>query len=304
MAYTTKLGNYVKFMRGTPSNWAALTKVDKDPDTLYFISEPDGTEGQLYLGAKLIAGGGSGISASSLSDLQDILLSEGIDDNSFLVYDKASEKWVNKAASEVLSLVVSTMKGASASKDGEAGLVPVPTQGQQNLFLRGDATWADPTTDLKATIATLIGNDTDKSIREITRSEIQVVIGTASDAFDTLGEIETWIKNHEKEVNAVELVNKVTNLENIVSNGIKGDDGETIVTPSLVSQVTDLSAGLTKLNETVYGTKEDTTTGLVSITSTLNKTVETLKATVETHTQEISEIQDKLRWQDLVIADE
>ena len=34
------------------------------------------------------------------------------------------------------------MKGASASAAGGAGYVPAPTAGQQNLFLRGDGTWA------------------------------------------------------------------------------------------------------------------------------------------------------------------
>lgn len=34
------------------------------------------------------------------------------------------------------------MSGASASADGRAGYVPAPATGQQNLFLRGDGTWA------------------------------------------------------------------------------------------------------------------------------------------------------------------
>lgn len=303
MAYTTKLGNYVKFIRGTPKDWAALTKAEKDLDTLYFIFEPEGEEGKLYLGPKLIAGGGSGTSVGSLKDLQDILLSESIEANSFLVYDSESKKWVNKAASQVLASIATLMKGATADKDGEAGLVPVPAQGQQNLFLRGDATWADPTTELKATVTTLIGEDTDKSIRQIARSEIQTVIGTASDAFDTLGEIETWIKNHESAVNLLDLNNKVTNLNNVVINGITGDDGE-IKTPSLVKQVSDLNAEFKTLNETVNGTKENPASGLVHVTNNLKDTVAILTKTTSTHTKEISEIKESLRWQDLVLANE
>ncbi|MGO9546461.1 MAG: beta strand repeat-containing protein, partial [Rhodomicrobium sp.] len=38
----------------------------------------------------------------------------------------------------------STMTGASASASGASGLVPAPSTGQQGLFLRGDATWAEP----------------------------------------------------------------------------------------------------------------------------------------------------------------
>jgi len=303
LAYTTKLGGYVKFLRGTPSNWAALSNAEKDSDTLYFISEPDGKEGKLYLGPKLIAGGGSGSSASSLKDLEDILISENVDAGSFLVYDKEKEKWVNKAASQVLASVIAVMKGATADKDGEAGLVPVPTQGQQNLFLRGDATWADPTVELKATVAALIADDADKSIREIARDELKTVIGTADEAFDTLGEIEAWIKNHEDTSDILKLTNKVTNLENVVSNGIPGTDGE-IKTPSLVKQVGDLNESFKKLNETVNGTTDDPTSGLVYVTSDLKTKVTALTETVTEHTKEISEIQEKLRWQDLVIADE
>lgn len=37
------------------------------------------------------------------------------------------------------------MAGASASADGKSGLVPTPTAGNENRFLRGDGTWAVPT---------------------------------------------------------------------------------------------------------------------------------------------------------------
>lgn len=300
MAYTTKLGNYVKFIRGTPKDWAALTKAEKNLDTLYFISEPEGEEGKLYLGPKLIAGGGSGASVGSLKDLQDILLSENIEANSFLVYDSESKKWINKAASQVLASIATLMKGATADKDGAAGLVPVPTRGQQNLFLRGDATWADPTAELQATVAVLIGSDTDKSIREIARDELKTVVGTADEAFDTLGEIEEWIKNHEDTTDILKLANKVTNLENVVSKGIPGEDGVTIETPSLVKQVGDLNNSFKELNTTV----NDPTSGLVHVTSDLKTKLETLTETVTEHTKEINEIQDKLHWQDLALASE
>lgn len=40
----------------------------------------------------------------------------------------------------------SIMTGATASANGKYGLVPSPTAGRQNYFLRGDGTWADPST--------------------------------------------------------------------------------------------------------------------------------------------------------------
>lgn len=302
MAYTTKLGGYVKFLRGTPTQWAALSTAEKDTDTLYFISDAEGTTGKLYLGPKLISGGDT-TTATTVKDLQDVLLSEDIAADSLLVYDKEKDKWVDKATSEVLASVVKVMKGATASADGEAGLVPVPTQGQQDLFLRGDGTWADPTAELSATVTTLVGEDTGKSAREIAKSEVQKIVGTAPEALDTLEEIATWIKNHESTVNLLDLNNKVTNLNDIVINGVKGDGGE-ITTPSLISQVGDLKTDLTKLNTTVFGTKEDPSQGLVTITSNLNASLASLNQTVTKHTSDIADIQSKLRWQDIVIASE
>lgn len=43
---------YVKFLKGTPSAFNKLSV--KDENTLYFISEPDATTGELWLGNKLI----------------------------------------------------------------------------------------------------------------------------------------------------------------------------------------------------------------------------------------------------------
>ena len=299
MAYSTNFGNYVKFLRGTPTQWAALSTADKDTDTLYFISDAEGTTGKLYLGPKLISGGDT-TTATTVKDLQDVLLSEDITANSLLVYDKEKDKWVNKATSEVLASVVKVMKGATASADGEAGLVPVPTQGQQDLFLRGDGTWADPTTELSATVATLVGEDSGKSAREIAKSEVQKIVGSAPEALDTLEEISTWIENHESTVNLLDLNNKVTNLNNIVINGVKGE-GEEITTPSLISQVGDLKTALTRLNTTVYGTESDPSQGLVTITSNLNASLASLNTTVTKHTSDIADIKGSLKWQDIII---
>ena len=299
MAYSTKIGSYVKFLRGTPTQWASLSTADKDTDTLYFISDAEGATGKLYLGPKLISGGDT-TTATTVKDLQDVLLSENITANSLLVYDKEKDKWVNKATSEVLASVVKVMKGATASADGEAGLVPVPTQGQQDLFLRGDGTWADPTTELSATVATLVGEDAGKSAREIAKGEVQKIVGSAPEALDTLEEISTWIENHESTVNLLDLNNKVTNLNNIVINGVKGE-GEEITTPSLISQVGDLKTALTRLNTTVYGTEIDSSQGLVTITSNLNASLASLNTTVTKHTSDIADIQSKLKWQDIII---
>ena len=129
------LENYVKFLRGTSAAYNKLEQ--KDRDTLYFISENGASTGALYLGEVMIAGGELDTSDLKLGDLSDILIDNGLAANDILVYN--GTKW----ASTPLSNILDIMKGASADNDGASGLVPMPTAGQENFFLRGDGTWAD-----------------------------------------------------------------------------------------------------------------------------------------------------------------
>lgn len=132
------MARYVKFMRGTADAFVRLTQ--KDNDTLYFIyeNEASGT-GLLYLGNKLIAGGGvSDLSTTSIDALKDVLITEGLADKSLLVYDAKGSIWVNKTLDEAISVFV----GAGSGSNGKAGLVPAPLAGQTNMFLRSDGTWA------------------------------------------------------------------------------------------------------------------------------------------------------------------
>ena len=125
MAYTTQYSGYVKFLRGTPAAYAAITKND---DTLYFISEDNAASGKLYLGNKLISGSTS--VATTLGDLSDVLISAGVTSNSLLVYDGVQEKWVSKTLAETFDLTIADMVGATASTNGVAGYVPAPQAGE------------------------------------------------------------------------------------------------------------------------------------------------------------------------------
>lgn len=132
------MARYVKFMRGTADAFVRLTQ--KDNDTLYFIyeNEASGT-GLLYLGNKLIAGGGvSDLSTTSINALKDVLITEGLADKSLLVYDAKESLWINKTLDEAISVFI----GAGSGSNGKAGLVPAPLAGQTNMFLRSDGTWA------------------------------------------------------------------------------------------------------------------------------------------------------------------
>lgn len=125
--------NYVKFYRGSPDAYKNLTK--KNNDTLYFVYTSDSDKGTLYLGEKLIAGGING-----LSDLEDILISNLLEDGQLLSYDAEQQKWINKSVLEAIGV----MTGATSTEQGGSGLVPAPIIGADQLFLRGDGKWAAP----------------------------------------------------------------------------------------------------------------------------------------------------------------
>lgn len=220
-SYTTIPGNYVKFLRGTPTAWAKIPEADKDKDTLYFISETNGRTGQLYLGPKLIIDEISNI--NNIGDLQDVLISEDITANNILIYDDKQQKWINKPIFEVLSQIVTIMVGAKDDSNGLSGLVPPPKAGDNKLYLRGDATWANPTAAVELVLDTLVGQDTGKSIREISKEEVLKVVDGASEKFDTLKEIETWIENNHNASDIIKLDNRVTKLETTVGDDTKWD---------------------------------------------------------------------------------
>ena len=194
MSWTTELRGYVKFLRGTS---AAYVASNKDPETLYFIVDEGQDTGKLYLGSKLISAGSSSQIASSLNDLSDISISSGGPSvESILVYNTENNKWEDKPL-EYIANLISVMTGATDSTDGISGLVPAPVAGQQNLFLKGDGTWGDPTSGLTSVISTLVGDDTDKSVRTIAAEEVAKITADAPEAFDTLVEIANWIQNND-----------------------------------------------------------------------------------------------------------
>lgn len=263
MTITTAYGNYVKFLRGTPTAFENLAS--KDSDTLYFISEQNADRGVLYLGEKLISGGIS--STTSLEDLADVLIGAGISAGSLLYYD--GTQWVDKTLSEVLDIIVGAMVGATETTDGASGLVPAPEAGEQNLYLRGDATWADPTAALTPTVqtlvtqvGTLIGNDLNLSAREIAQQEVGRLVDGAPEAFDTLKEIADYLADNP-------------------STG-------------------DIASRLTAVEGAIFTSN----TGLQDRVTVLETSVGDLNTLVSQHTTQIANIQndlDNLKWQDMII---
>lgn len=110
---------YVKFLRGTPAAYNKLA--NKDADTLYFITEADGSDGVLYLGTKKIAGA-KDFANSSIGELKDVFLTNEIEDKSVLVYDSVEGRWENRTFEEIFPV----FDGATDLLPGLPGLVPAP----------------------------------------------------------------------------------------------------------------------------------------------------------------------------------
>ena len=306
MAYEIKYNGYVKFIRGTTAAWNSL--VSKDPDTLYFIADNGSATGALYLGDRLIAGGGEK-QPLNLTELADVLISENVSTNSLLIYDESVDggKWVNRTLSDIFELYMEEMEGATESTDGASGLVPAPVAGEQNLFLQGNGTWADPTAGLTEqfnglkgkvdtldeNLGTLVGEDLGKSIREIAQSEVQIVVGGASDAFNTLLEVEQWIESHGDVSQIANLTANVAKLEDSVFGVPADDEAGTAAVPGLVEVVSNLQ-------DIVSGNEEKEIAGLVPQVDNMVLQIEGINNHLDTIDKTLEDIDDRLRWQDLV----
>lgn len=290
MAYTTRLSGYVKFLRGTPTAWDQIDP--KDPDTLYFIANPSDTKGKLYLGNKLISGGGSGEgSAVTIGDLEDVLIGANVPADAVLVYNETTQVWEPVALATAIQNVVGVMTGATSEQDGLAGLVPQPVAGDNTLFLRGDGVWADPTTTVNQRIDDLLGSDTG-SIRDIASQLVTDLVGNAPEDLNTLEELAAWAREHEDALDLTEMTAKVT-LLNDAMFGTDPDATETNADLAAMVQTDGVIRILTNLQDTIFGDGQ-TTSGLQGSVDALN----TRMTTAETN---ITEIKDKLQWQDIIV---
>ena len=96
------MANYVKFQRGSEQAYNNLAV--KNQDTLYFVyNGSDSTTAKLYLGNRLLSCVGEGTGVTSLSALEDVLITGTPPAGSFLFYTEG--KWVNKSVSAVASMI-------------------------------------------------------------------------------------------------------------------------------------------------------------------------------------------------------
>lgn len=84
-------------------------------------------------------------------------------------------------------------------------------------------------TAIDSTVATLVGTDTNKSVRTIANEELaaQLIPENAQESLDTLAEIATWIQEHPDDAAAMNLA--IENLETLVGDLPEGITATTIV---------------------------------------------------------------------------
>lgn len=310
MAYIPKITGYVKFLRGTPAAWATIT--NPDSDTLYFIAEDGAEVGKLYLGSKLIADG-EAVTITKLDELEDVIIGAGVPADGILIWDNTQNDgegaWVPTTLDAAFAKVVKVFEGATQDDPGKKGLVPAPTAGSQNLYLRGDATWANPTEVLETTVGSLqtalnkeiedriaaikqlLGGYAEGStISQIAIAEIAKVVDGAPEAFNTLKEIADWIENHDGIINIEEIVAAVNRIE---ADLYTEDTG-------IVDRVGDLYLDMYGDGASINGIKNDVVFIQQTVTS-LDAALQALQKSHDDLSDTVADMDNRLRWQDLVL---
>lgn len=302
--------SYVAFVKATETLWNKMEPSQRLDNVLYFVVDgPDDSIGKLYLGNTLIADG-NGITDVRVDSLLDVDI-DAINGGDVLMYNMSTSKWENVSLASQIGNLIKVFSPASAERNGTVGLVPAPQAGQQDLYLKGDGSWANPTEavalkveTLKTSVDKLIGTDKGVSVRVIATdvaskeasAAVAKLVANAPESFDTLKEIADWIKDHPSTETFVALSNKVTSLDDLVNgNAEKNITG-------LVSQVSTLNSTVSTLNEDVTALKGKALTFTTDISS-LKSGLATVNTTLKNHSDRIDSIESRLVWHELYEAE-
>lgn len=302
--------SYVAFVKATEALWSKMESSQRLDNVLYFVVDgPDDSIGKLYLGNTLIADG-NGITDVRVDNLLDVNI-DAINGGDVLMYNMSTSKWENVSLASQIGNFIKVFTPASEEKNGTVGLVPAPQAGQQDLYLKGDGSWANPTEavalkveTLKTSVDKLIGTDKGVSVRVIATdvaskeasAAVAKLVANAPEKFDTLKEIADWIQEHPSTATFTALSNKVTSLNDLVNgNTEKGITG-------LVSQVSTLNSTVSTLNEDVTALKGKALTFTTDISS-LKSGLATVNTTLKNHSDRIDSIESRLVWHELYEAE-
>lgn len=302
--------SYVAFVKATEALWSKMNSSQRLDNVLYFVVDgPDDSIGKLYLGNTLIADG-NGITGVRVDNLLDVDI-DAINGGDVLMYNMSTSKWENVSLASQIGNLIKIFSPASESSNGTVGLVPAPQAGQQDLYLKGDGSWANPTEavvlkveTLKTSVDKLIGTDKGVSVRTIATdiaskaasTAVANLVANAPEKFDTLKEIADWIQEHPSTETFVALSDKVTYLNDLVKgNTEKGITG-------LVSQVSTLNSTVSTLNRDVTSLKKQALTFTTDIAD-LKSGLATVNTTLSNHSEKINSIESRLVWQELYEAE-
>ena len=303
--------SYVAFVKATEALWSKMDSSQRLDNVLYFVVDgPDDSIGKLYLGNTLIADG-NGITDVRVDNLLDVDIN-AINGGDVLMYNMSTSKWENVSLASQIGNLIKVFTPASEEKNGTVGLVPAPQAGDQDLYLRGDGSWANPTkavalevAGLKTSVDTLIGTDKNVSVRVIATdiaskaasTAVANLVANAPEKFDTLKEIADWIQEHPSTATFTALSNKVTSLNDLVNgNTEKGITG-------LVSQVSTLNSTVNTLNGDVTALKGKALTFTTDIAD-LKSGLAAVNTTLSNHSEKIASIESRLVWQELYEAEQ
>lgn len=126
-----------------------------------------------------------------------------------------------------------TDSGKKASDFDEAGAAAAVSG-----YSKGET--AKTVKEVATEVATLVGNDTSKSVRTIANEELakQLIAEGAAESLNTLQEIAAWIQQHPKD--AAEMNTHITNLQTQVGKEANGE----VAATGLVKDIRDLQAAI------------------------------------------------------------
>lgn len=206
------------------------------PDTLYFISEINADTGKLYLGNKLISDGSVSLSSYSLGDLSDILISEQISPNSILVYNTEKNQWEDKPLNTLLA-DIGIISMVGASQNNDGVAGLVPVP------LAGQQNlFLRGDGNWANPVDSLFDTDEDKNktIREIAQEEVATLLGEGDpEKLDTLKDVINWIETHDTIIDVEDAETRLVTLETAVFGQENQDNPEQSI-PGLVNTVATL----------------------------------------------------------------
>jgi hypothetical protein len=338
------LENYVKFLRGTPNAYKNLA--EKDSNTLYFISEKDASTGVLYLGNTMLIGGEVNTTDLKLEDLQNVLIDAGVSAGNILTFNGTN--WVNSTLDEMFAVMQGAseladgvaglvpapkanehnlfLKGDGTWADtGVAALneevqdlktvVGIPASDENEatgLFAKlEEKANKEDVVDLKGKVDVLIGEDVDKSVKEIALATLSeaLIPENAKESLNTLEELAAWIQAHPEDASEMSIAIKLNTSEiERLDSELKGlvKDFDEIAKAQqanlekinknisdiegLNTKATNLEDALALLSTQVGENKND----IVDIKAQLNNFV-----SKEDYSADIKEIKDALTWKNI-----